>query len=357
MGIHGYLSQGLLLLGGAVRLLAGGLSDARLVSTLTATLLALLINLLHPRKAAVAPGLLYLVLCFVWPELLSFSPLLLYLLLSTSTPWLSLALAAPVLYHLTEVDYALAVMLLAAVLLRYKDSAFARVQARYYTAVDDSSLRTDRQQRELRTLQQEQETSVKLAIAQERNRIARDIHDNVGHILSRGILQVGALALSTTDPAARESLEELKQSLNAGMDSVRHSVHNTRQDALYLDREIEALLQTFDFCPVRYHNSAATPLSLNNKYVVMAIIREALSNIMRHSNATQAAITLSEMDANHLLLISNNGTKAPAGSGGMGLAAMEERVRGLGGSLHITHGNGFRLLVTLPKPPTEGAQA
>ncbi len=351
MSVQGLFSQGLLLLAGFVHLLTGGLTDAHLTRMLAAMLVVIFVNLLHPRRAAYLPMAVYLALGVMDPAMLSFAPLMLYLCLTLpDAPWPAAAPGLLLVYHYRHVDMFLGVILLAALLLRYKDDSLARMQARYFAAVDDSSERATRQQRELSSMQHEQETSVKLAVAQERNRIARDIHDNVGHILSRSLLQVKALSLNPADPDLKRNLDDLHDSLATGMNAIRHSVHNTRQDTLHLDREIQALLDGFAFCPVQYTNAGGSELSLNHKYVVMAVIREALSNIMRHSNATHAAITLSEMSGSHLLLISDNGTnsKAPQGQG-MGLAAMEERVRGLGGSVHITTDHGFRILLTLPK--------
>lgn len=350
MGIQPLISQGLLALLGLGALLVGRFAEHRLMLALAALLMSLLCSLLSPRKWALLPQAAYVGLCVYDPELLSFLPLMGYQwLMLPDVSAAAVVLLLPLLWHWQQVHWVTAAGVLLAVLLWYKDKELGSARERYFTAADELRHRSDSQQREVLAMQREQETGIKLAIARERNRIARDIHDNVGHILSRGILQVGALALGTADPESKQSLEALQQSLRAGMDTVRNSVHNTRQDTLALDIEIEALLSQFDFCPVRYHNSAVTELSLSNKYVVMAIIREALNNIMRHSNATQANVTLSEMDHSHLLLISDNGTAQASSGTGMGLAAMEERVRGLRGSMHISRGHGFRILITLPK--------
>ena len=347
-------SQVLLLLAGLARLLADGFSDQALVCLLLAVLLALLLNLLAPRHVAYLPYLAFIGLCFVLPQLLVFAPLMLYLCLSLPRGgWLVVLLALPLFWHPQEFGFVQPLLLLAAALLWFKDHEARSLQARLYTAMDDSSERSLRQQGELHSLQQEQEASVKLAVAQERNRIARDIHDNVGHILSRSLLQVKALRLRLSDPVLAQEAEELQASLATGMNAIRHSVHNTRQDSLHLDREIQALIKGFSFCPVRYANSSTSELSLQQKYVVMAIIREAFSNISRHSDASLVTLTLSEVGASHLLLVADNGKTKPSNKNqGMGLAAMEERVRGLSGSIHITRDQGFRILVTLPKEET-----
>jgi len=342
-------SQALLLLSGLYSLLSAQPVDGVIVSILLGLLAALLMNLpgrawpVHLSLAGFVAGASF------QPQLLAFLPLMLYLALSRPGRSLSLpALALPLLLHLPLAEGQLLLFLLLALLLAWKDRRHQQVEARYFAVLDDSSLQSIQKQQELRSLQRDSEAAVKLAVAQERNRIARDIHDHVGHMLSRGILQAQALGLRLKDPPLKEDMKALQQSLLTGMNAIRDSVHNTRQDVLVLDQEIRSLLQEAP-CPVRYVNNSTTDLPLKQKYVVIAIIREALSNIARHSNASQADITLSEMRDSRLLLIHDNGQVTAGYSPGMGLYAMEERVRSLKGSIHISRERGFHILITLPK--------
>lgn len=66
-----------------------------------------------------------------------------------------------------------------------------------------------------------QETQLALQIVEERNRIARDIHDNVGHLLSSAILQIGALEMINQEPKLKEPLENLSATVHTGMDRIR----------------------------------------------------------------------------------------------------------------------------------------
>lgn len=343
-------SQGLLLMAGLYSLLSLHSVDAAIVAILLGLLCALLLNLPGKQALFALTLIAFAGLGFIEGKLLAFLPLVVYLCLVHQGRALYLPLLIiPLLAHGHLVDLQLLLFLLLALLLWYKDARFLGMQQRYFAAVDDSSLKSMKKQGELRSLQRDSEAQVKLAVAQERNRIARDIHDHVGHVLSRGILQAQALGLRLKDPELKDEMKALQASLNTGMNAIRHSVHNTRQDVVVLDREIETLLSAFTFCPVRYVNNSMSDLPLNQKYVVIAIIKEALSNIARHSGATQAEITLSELRDSRLLLIHDNGRAKPGTTGGMGLFAMEERVRGLGGSIHISREQGFRILITLPK--------
>ena len=302
------------------------------------------------RKAAI-PFLAYLALCFVFEELIVFWPMMLYLCLhQPGWPWYLAGLFMPLIARFASLDLVFLLMALMALLLFFKDRAASQLLTRYYEAADTSAQEHLQAKLQLRTLRREQDAQVQLAVVQERNRIARDIHDHVGHVLSRGILQARALGLMIKDEKLQSDMAMLQDSLNSAMNAIRASVHNTSQDYVALDAEIKALLSDFTFCPVHYRNSSAGEWPLKQKYAVIALIKEALSNIMNHSNATMASITLSELRNSRLVLINDNGTKQPTSNdSGLGLSAMEERVRGLGGSLSVTRENGFRLLITLPK--------
>lgn len=95
-------------------------------------------------------------------------------------------------------------------------------------------------------IQQEQE--VRIATLNERNRIAREIHDNVGHLLSSALLQIGAIQAIFTQEELQEPLTNLRSTISTGMDSIRSSVHNLHDDALDLQAALQTLIQNFTFC-------------------------------------------------------------------------------------------------------------
>lgn len=349
MTLTGLLSQALLLTGGSYLLFIPGYADERLAALLLAISLLSLVHVYEGRRWRLIPLGLLCLLCLFTPHFLPFLPCALYAAWDREEALpVGLMLLAPLAAHVPQLSLPLGLLMAAAALLRWKDSALKQLSLRYFAQRDELSLRDERRKQELESLQREQENGIKLAIAQERNRIARDIHDNVGHLLSRSILQVGAMSLSASGEDQQQAFQELQQSLSAGMDAVRRSVHNTRQDALQLDQEVQALIEAFRFCPVSYQNHSDAELSLNHKYVLLAAIKEALSNVMRHSTATRVDIRLSRAGPSHVLLIRDNGRPTGAKPGGMGLMAMEERVRALKGSMHISTDKGFRILITVP---------
>ena len=91
----------------------------------------------------------------------------------------------------------------------------------------DTELKLVMEQRN-RELLEKQDNEIYLATLRERNRIAREIHDNVGHMLSRSILQVGALATICKEETIRQQLAGINDTLNQAMNSIRESVHDAR---------------------------------------------------------------------------------------------------------------------------------
>lgn len=354
MSLMGLLSQILLLLACAYQLFLPGLADGRLAALLASISLISLMHLFEGRWWMLLPLAAFTLLCVLQPLFLPLIPCAIYAVFSKRRP-LPVALLLPALvWQHAQLGPALILLSLFALMLKWKDEALDSLGQRYFAQRDELSLRAERREREIKALQREQENSLKLAIAQERNRIARDIHDNVGHLLSRSLLQLGAMSLSARDEEQKAAFQELRATLSSGMDAVRSSVHNTRQDSLQLDREVEALIRGFSFCPIHYVNHSDAELSLNQKYVLLASIKEALSNVMRHSDASRVDIQLSQSGTSHVLLIRDNGSIKPlnGGSNGIGLAAMEERVRALRGSMHVSTEQGFRILITMPREDT-----
>ena len=205
-----------------------------------------------------------------------------------------------------------------------------------------------------KALLEKQDYEIYAATLRERNRIAREIHDNVGHVLSRSILMT----------AACKTINKNEESLNGAMNSIRSSVHDLHDDAVNLEDAIKGLVKDFSFCPVTLTYDMSRQVPREVKYSLISITKEGLSNVMRHSNADSVNILLREHPALYQLCIEDNGTlgskipdiqtdadsnKMETVSGGMGLSNIRDRVKALGGTVQITQEKGFRIFVTIPK--------
>lgn len=287
------------------------------------------------------------------PDMLFFLPVLCYpLCVKRPTPVL-LASLLPVIRSFFTFDeiatcFLVLFLLSVALLLSYRERQLSKA------SLDLIKLRdTDREeklslQEKAQTLMENQDAGIKIATLQERTRIAREIHDNVGHLLSRSILQVGAMLTVKKDD---ESLLLLKESLDAAMQGIRSSVHDLRDDALDLETSAKQLLADYTTYQTYFEYDIAPELPVTITYCFLTIMKEALANITKHSNADIIRISMKEFTSLYQLSIGDNGTdiRIPEDNTGMGLENMQARVASLKGTIRFSNQNGFHIFVSIPK--------
>lgn len=195
-----------------------------------------------------------------------------------------------------------------------------------------------------------------LARVRERNRIARDIHDSVGHYLTVVHVQIeAARAIVARDPAgADECLGRAADLARDGLAELRRSVAMLRAPG---ERPFAtSLAQLFDesrqagVAVQLAIVGAPRPLGPAIEFALYCAAQEALTNIARHARATAARGTLTYGAAVVHLRITDDGAGADAVAGGFGLAGMRERVGALGGAVDVrtAPGQGFTLDVRVP---------
>ena len=201
-----------------------------------------------------------------------------------------------------------------------------------------------------KSLLEKQDYEIYTATLRERNRIAREIHDNVGHMLSRSILMLGALKTVNRQDNLSEPLANLENTLTQAMDSVRVSVHDLHDDSINLQEVMENLVGEFHGCPITLTYDMGHHVPREIKYSFITIVKEALVNISKHSNATKVKITLREHPGLWQLSIEDNGSvQGGIASSGMGLENMRERIGALNGRIDIRKDSGFHIFATVPK--------
>lgn len=252
---------------------------------------------------------------------------------------------------------------LLAVLLEKRTEQYEILEVWFKESQDDSRERNFLLSEKNKALLAKQDYELYAATLRERNRIAREIHDNVGHVLSRSILLVGAMKTINQETAMSVMLDNLDDSLNSAMDSIRSSVHDLHDEAINLREAVNGLIDDFKFCPVELHYDMGTDLPKEVKYCFIGIVKEALANVMKHSNASHVDVFMREHPALYQLCIEDNGTafssfavaESPEGSGinpdgpGIGLVNMQDRVRTLNGTFQVTKQHGFKIFITIPK--------
>ena len=289
---------------------------------------------------------------FVAP-LVAFVPLLCYDVSGKRHPWVTLLALVPAIGALPSAGLrnGVTLVLLAglAVMLQRRTTHGERTHREALALRDTTQEFALQLEHKNKELLDKQDYELNLAVLDERNRIARDIHDSVGHTLSNAILQTGALMALNHDEAQRERMATLRDTLKSGMDSIRTSLHDLHDDAIDVGVETRALVGGFSFCPITLDYGIDSNPDRNVKYAMIAILKEALANVIRHSNATQVRVVLREHPGFYQLIVSDNGRKTTPPGEGMGLKNIEQRVSALSGVVTITQEDGFTVFVSLPK--------
>ena len=213
-----------------------------------------------------------------------------------------------------------------------------------------NALLAERQSREKLMLANEQLRQYALRIKdqvtlQERNRIARDIHDSLGHSLTALNIQLeGALKLWQANPVrAQTFLMEAKRLGSTALQEVRQSVSTLRSDPLQgqsLEDAIASLVkEAYRATGVLpdYSINLLYPLPVEVSTTVYRIVQEALTNICKHAAATEVQIQLSVTTTDLSLVIQDNGRgfRLDQNTTGFGIQGMRERAVALGGQFDI----------------------
>ena len=280
--------------------------------------------------------------------------------------------------------YVFVLSVLAAYLCR-RTMKLETTENRLHRLRDDDALTKSELKDKQAMLAKSMEQEVYAAQLAERNRIARDIHDNVGHMLSRAILMTGAMMTVHGKEPVGEGLQALRETLDSAMNSIRASVHDLKDESVDLElalkrlaeplREKFRLREEYDFRPVEDNEI---------KFAILGIVKESISNIIKYSkndcvdlkviehpqmyqitvhdypeekgpgrgHASRGQGDGSSVSETHgdRRTVSLSPTQSPASStSGMGLSNIRARAEELGGNCLITSDQGFRVFVTIPK--------
>ena len=203
-----------------------------------------------------------------------------------------------------------------------------------------------------------QDHELRAAALSERTRIAREIHDGVGHLLTRLLLQVKALQVVHRDaPGVVDDLTTLDDGLDEALDSMRRSVHALSDEGEELATSLNLLGLRCGIATVSVDCSTDTEPPAAVARCVVAVVREALTNAARHGKARSARVAVTDYPAFWQVTVDNDGVvpdeDEPAvdgrGGSGLGLRSMTERVEALGGRVRITPRPRFTVFATIPK--------
>lgn len=197
-----------------------------------------------------------------------------------------------------------------------------------------------------------------IAQNRERKRIARDIHDTVGHALTGIAAGIdAAIVLIDIDPkATKKQLKQIQVAVKQGLKDVRKALNQIRPGALdnyTLEASLKKMLKEYsDISHIKidfnYH-WGKVDFEKTTEDVIFRIIEESVTNSLRHGHATEVKISCIKNDKNYILLIQDNGTGTPHIKAGYGITQMKERVAIIDGKISFNGNNGFSTKVAIPK--------
>jgi two-component system sensor histidine kinase DesK len=197
----------------------------------------------------------------------------------------------------------------------------------------------------MRLAHEELEHMAKVA---ERERIARDLHDVLGHTLSLITLKSElARKLVDRDPErAKQEMHDVENASRAALADVREAIRGYRSDGIFA--ELARACAALETAGVAVECDTDTvPLSPDQESVLALALREAVTNVVRHAEARRCNVILKRRESLCTLEVADDG-RGTAGPEGNGLRGMRERLEALGGSLRLLSSNGTRLIIDLP---------
>jgi two-component system sensor histidine kinase DesK len=211
-----------------------------------------------------------------------------------------------------------------------------------------------------RELQEAREELARNAVAEERLRFARDLHDLLGHSLSLIALKSElARRLAEVDPPrARQEMADVEEAARRALAEVRDAVSGYRQ--VSCAQALAEARAALTGAGIAVHLPESVPVLPGGVDAALGwVVREATTNVLRHSGAARVAVELTEDGGRAVLTVTDDGPGAAervtlwGGPSGSGLAGLRERVAALGGELAAgpVDGGGYRVRAAVPLLP------
>lgn len=190
----------------------------------------------------------------------------------------------------------------------------------------------------------------RLARVAERERIARDLHDVLGHTLSLiAVKSELAGRLIDKNPArARDELASIEQSARTALSEVRQAISGFNEQTLEQALEQARLTLRAADVELELETGELVDVPLQQQAMLSLVIREAITNVLRHAAARVCRIRLSD-DSDVLRLEISDDGRGQVRPDGSGVQGMRARVEALGGEFDIGHERGVRLIARIPR--------
>ncbi|MEO3946508.1 hybrid sensor histidine kinase/response regulator transcription factor [Gorillibacterium sp. CAU 1737] len=204
----------------------------------------------------------------------------------------------------------------------------------------------------------------RMTLLEERYRMARELHDTIGHSFTSLILGMETLKASVSSDEGKSKLQGMLALARTGLDDIRRQVHqmDPLEEALPLDRSLLHLIDEFmtstGIRVVFRTMGEPYPVMKQAKLTLLRCLQEALTNASRHGRASVIQVSLHYDPAQLMLQVEDNGKGTDTLQVGFGLSGMKERLAALQGrlQLHSQADAGTMVTCTIPNPSQEGEQ-
>lgn len=196
------------------------------------------------------------------------------------------------------------------------------------------------------------ENQVEIALLNERNRISRRLHDSIGHTISSSLIQLEALK-TIVNEGALPILDKMEDNLSKGMNDIRDTLHSINIKAFNLEDSIKRVIETYQnkyYIDFIYQMEESS--SQNFRKSILNIIKEALNNVRKHSDANKISIIVRELPNHYTISVKDNGSKKKGEikeGPGLGLTGFREIARTYKGYFNYGYDGGFYIHLTIPK--------
>ncbi len=212
----------------------------------------------------------------------------------------------------------------------------------------------------LRTVNEQSEKLKGLAVVEERNRIAAEMHDTVGHTLTAAVLTLEAAEGLVSDSQAAQKLRQGKEQVRRGLSELRASVKVARAGN---ETDFKATLNQL-LCEIRSDTGLDISIVMESEIalpplqagILLSVVKECATNALRHGHASGADILLGEHNGQLRFAFTDNGIGTDTIQSGSGLSIMRERIQSVGGKLEIESapGEGFTVSIIIPVAQRKG---
>lgn len=190
---------------------------------------------------------------------------------------------------------------------------------------------------------------------EERNKIAQEIHDNVGHVLSGALMQLEAakLLLGSDIPKSKLIIQSTINVLREGMNNIRNTLKNIKPPSEELGiNKLKLLVKEFtlksDIRSNVLYNGNIDKITTRQWKLIYDNINEALTNAMKYSKASKVIVNIEIHNKIIKLEVKDNGVGCSTVIKGLGIAGMEERVENEGGQVVVDGTQGFSIISLIP---------